>query len=188
MLKPTSPLDSLASSLGTDLDNQLLQLGIAGKTDGGIGIHLCGYENVCGVLVPELFLITNFGGPPNYAVGPKINISRETCKTVNPNGCPHGSNHIKCRQDFSNWLKNSPGLIFTNGGPEWFWISARPIITLMKMGKVTLSTQKTAIAAARLPIRFASTLIKDLFPANTKRIGGKTHCRFIDPTGNIFIK
>lgn len=106
--------DSLADELGYLLKKSHIE------KDKGVGLHFTNLEDVDGVAVPELFLITNYAGM-EYDGGPKFVSQRQTFHSISGNKDCNFELHYqpKYRKQVLEYLRRYP-IIYSNGQPRLF--------------------------------------------------------------------
>ena len=189
--------EEFANHLAIDLQSELNKVKFVDK-DGnerayrkkGIGIHFTAYENIKGVWVPELFLITNWNSLPYTSIDAnKVHVSRETYSVLEramnkgvmkTSPATHGSE--SCRLFVHQYLhaSDSNWFIFNNGDPAMFNSFAGGIHNGFRIlsnrgalkGKESADTYRNL---AELPILLIAETQSRFCTDNSQLVGGRVH-------------
>lgn len=176
---------ALKDSLGTELK----KIPFATQTDGGIGIHLTGYENIETYWIPELFLCSNFTDISYSKVG-NIGLSRETYHILSGDTLDEKHKEQQCRFSVRDYLSNNSGiLIFNNGDPKMFSPTAGNFLNLMRtLTERGLTKDMADIelvrSLVRRPIEIVAKAQQDFCREDMRIVGGQIHDLVIKPTGD----
>lgn len=143
----------------------------------GIGLHFTAYEDIDGVMIPELFLITNYTGFTNtggYPAGPRIISQRQTYFTMT--GDLNFKEHHKAefRKQVQAVLTEKEGYFtYNNGHVLQFCTTAQAV-------------DKTTVTLRERPLKIVQAMISEQQsrPENQRRIGAPSYEVVIDPQGN----
>ena len=169
-------LESFASSIAEELQNILLGMSLKQR---GIGIHLVGYEEFEGKMIPELYLITNFKNT-NYEVSRTISVSREVYKNLPKNYHIPEADLICQRKQVVKYLNSGGIFVFNNGSPEMFGHVYGALSGLVKMLKKKNMIKNPGDIEqyrymAKMPIEVVSKVQVSLCKENFRLVGGRIH-------------
>jgi hypothetical protein len=167
--------------------------------DTGLGIHFTAYEDIDGIRVPELFIITNWRGdtatPYSELLPGGFDVTRETWKTIlrtrDPNCSPTRDEQRKIENRLavqSAFRDEAMMLVFNNGDPMIFNPIGNAIFTtfLTLNGRRDLKAPRsveTHLSLVRRPVEVVAKLLADLSREKSRVVGGKLHDLAISPTG-----
>lgn len=179
-------LNEVAENIKSDLEKELEKILPGDNIDKGIGIHLTGFERIDDIVLPELYLISNYkdtryeelkkiySGPQLYGPLPE--------EFHEDNLTRHGQ-----RLKIKEFLDSGGFFTFNNGDPQLYNNIANPILDSIKvlklrkyLGPITIDTYR---ALAKRPIEIIKRLQTDFCPKGKRLIGGKIHSLVITRNG-----
>jgi hypothetical protein len=186
-----SSAEEFANATAGGLNSELSKLRFTKAADKGIGVHFTAYEEIDGLWIPELFLISNWAGIPYMDIRPEgVGVSREMYYTLKEGKVKHGTEHREpeFRIEVYQALKSGTMFRFNNGDPALFNPAANGIhdafFELIRRGLLKdPNSDRTHSALAREPIQLISRLLRDFTKTETQLIGGKLHDLCISPEG-----
>ena len=164
------------------------------QKDRGVGFHVVGYEDVAGLRIPELFLITNYKGIPYGELYEQLGCSRRSHLTMNPNQ-PGDEGSLKrhsgeeYRRAVYDHLDTGRVLYFNNGDPELFTSAANGVLESMKVlnDRHAMKSRDDAWRdLAVRPIEIVKELQGDFARKASRVVGGKVHDLVIEPAGTMY--
>jgi hypothetical protein len=184
MAKRAQNFDQLslyAEFIKDQLSSEIQKIDIR-KKDRGIGLHLVGYEeDMNGVRVPELFLITNYTDI-TYSNTDEIHLSRELFNKL-PEKLKVRSENLSIDDKqliVKDFLSRGNLLLFNNGDPNMFNPLSKGYNEAMELAKNrNILKDSTDIelyrSIARRPIEMVAKAQKDFYKKDNIIVGGKVH-------------
>lgn len=173
-------LSQFADQLKKDLDNKLDEF-FSDKFDinRGIGIHLAGYEEFDGRLLPEMYHISNFKNPEykeirHMSVGPQLYKTLPLEYKIN-----NSPTLQQRRQAVFTFIENGRMFIYNNGDPKMF----NPLSNSFRDAYLTLKDRQLTktidlelqLSLTRRPIEFIKKAQIDFCEKGKRLVGGKIH-------------
>lgn len=190
--------EEFAQHLTQELNEKASKMKFAKKIDRGIGLHFTAYEKIGNLLIPELFLITNYKGPPYKELYPKIRLFRNTLASI----CGMKAEETKTehrelpyRKIVHEVLQSGRFLIFNNGDPGMFNVIMPTIFRLYQIfgqRRILKDSSKIKLETYHdIAHMLLNTIIKaqeGFCDKNQRLVGGKIHVLAISPKGEYYSK
>lgn len=180
--------ESFANYVCAELKAKLDKFVVKNPSDIGIGIHLAGFEDFHGELVPELFLISNYSNT-SYKELKNIEVSRNLYGTLKDEYKNGETTLFDQKQKVKEFLEAGQVFIFNNGDPRMFNPAAKAMIEMFidaKMRNVLRDKDlKVFLTLSSRPIEIIKNVQKDLFEKQYIRVGGKIHNLLITKIGSM---
>lgn len=182
--------EEFAADISEKLNEVIGTMVFEREIDKGIGLHFTTYERVCDYWVPELFLITNFGGANHSVVSDSgVKMNRHTYHTVVnvPPTLEHREEH--CRQTVHAHIHEARNMIiYNNGDPLMFNVAVRSIFDLFAVASnrgllSDVDDLTKYLKMARRPIEIVSEAQQDFYKPDQRVVGGRPHALGITPSG-----
>jgi hypothetical protein len=182
-------LEAFAQNLRVQCNNLLRKYTNIPKGQRGLGIHVAGYEEMKGVKIPELFLVTNFTDLA-YNVGDQLGCSRRTNVTITGDSGDDAylQRHaeFRYRKQVHDHLQSGNVLFFNNGDPQLFTIAANGILESMRAlsARAALKAGNDAWRDLAIrPIEIIADLQKSFAKDMHRIVGGRIHDLVVYPNG-----
>jgi len=178
-----------AVHIATELNKELLRLGVANNINAGIGIHFSAYEDINSNYVPELFLISNWANTTYSALRVTgVGASRETSASAFNARDNIGGVNIGNRMALYNWLNAGNHITYNNGDPYLFNTAAIAMTGMIQVLKSrnklkSINRLDTYIKISRFPVDTVTHMQKQLCKKGTQVVGGRTRDISVTPTG-----
>ena len=159
--------------------------------DSGIGIHITGFENIDGMDLPELYLLTNFDTPTCDSLKPKFIGLPQVYSTIKNNLELPETQQNQERNIINTYLSSSEWhfLNFNNGDPIIYNSYSKAVIQSMMVlhqrFNIRMNKPEFIRAIARRPIEGIKMAQRDFMKHGQRVVGGKIHDILIHRDGTF---
>jgi len=172
------PLSKFVDILKTELELALNRILPGNDLRKGIGIHITGFENIDNIILPELYLISNFTDP-TYSALKRMYVAPQLYGTLPNNYHQNGLTRNEQRARINNYLRTGNFFTYNNGDPALFNNYANSIFNSIKvlqnrniLGHISNEVLRSL---AKRPIEIIKRIQVDFCPQDKRLVGGKIH-------------
>jgi len=182
-------LEEFASSLASNLSDELDRILPGNPLTKGFGIHLTGFEHSQNHRIPEMFLISNFDGMEYVKLKDSIICERHLYPLVPSDASSRSDDLETQREAIASFLDAGNIFLFNNGDPELFTpISAGyhdGIKRLRTRNRSRTLTKEHYREMSRAPVEIISKMQRSFSPIGKRLVGGKIHDLVITSSGQF---
>lgn len=181
-------IEEFGMSLKQDLEKIIGQYHLRNPLEYGIGLHIIGFETYDGVVIPELFLLSNYKSIEYNAIG-NLDLSRRTIIDLFKGQIPDMT-LLEQRKLYLNVLNQQGFGFYNNGDPIMFNLFANTyhnsVLIAKSRGKLKGALDKSFYSKlCSEPINQVSKFQKEFYVEGSIIVGGKTHTISMNSDGTI---
>ena len=172
------PLSKLLKFVNKHLHLELERILPGNDLRKGIGIHVTGFENIDNIILPELYLISNFTDP-TYSALKRMSVAPQLYGKLLKNYYQNGLTRNEQRIRINKFLQTGNFFTYNNGDPVLFNNFAKSIFNSIKilndrkiLGHVSSEVLRSI---AKRPIEIIKRIQVDFCPQDRRLVGGKIH-------------